>query len=89
MKQILLAFLVAGSFAACQSSVNAAHGEEGHKCDSVCSAQHHATDSLGKTTDMVLKEHVCTEACKEGTHEYSHGENGHTCTEACKNQPGK
>ena len=30
-----------------------------------------------------LKEHVCTEACKEGAHAYACGEVGHTCSEAC------
>ncbi|MBK6699856.1 MAG: hypothetical protein IPG55_08120 [Saprospiraceae bacterium] len=28
-------------------------------------------------------EHVCTAACKTGTHIYAHGEKGHACTSAC------
>ncbi|HEX9512540.1 MAG TPA: hypothetical protein VF939_18740 [Puia sp.] len=49
-------------------------------------AQHPATDSTGKTTTAALKDHVCTDACKNGNHVYAHGEKGHTCTDACKNQ---
>lgn len=30
-----------------------------------------------------LKEHMCTEACKDGVHAYACGEAGHTCSEAC------
>jgi len=30
-----------------------------------------------------LKEHVCTDACKEGAHAYACGEAGHACSEAC------
>ena len=32
----------------------------------------------------MLKEHVCTAACKDGKHVYAHGEKGHVCTDACK-----
>lgn len=31
-----------------------------------------------------LKEHVCTDACKDGKCVYAHGEKGHVCTDACK-----
>jgi hypothetical protein len=86
MKQFLFAFLVAGSLVACQSSENPAHGEKGHKCDARCMAQHPATDSTGNTTTGALKDHVCTDACKNGNHVYAHGEKGHECTDACKNQ---
>jgi len=88
MKQFLFAFLVAGSLVACQSSsANPAHGKEGHKCDAACMAQQPATDSTGNATTVALKDHVCTDACKEGNHVYAHGEKGHVCTDACKNQP--
>ena len=36
-----------------------------------------------------LKDHVCTDACKEGNHVYAHGEKGHTCTDACKTESAK
>lgn len=87
MKQLLLTFLVAGSLVACQSSANPEHGKEGHKCDAACMAQHSVTDSTSNTTTIALKDHVCTDACKNGNHVYAHGEKGHTCTEACKNMP--
>jgi hypothetical protein len=87
MRQLLLSFLVAGSLVACQSSANPAHGKEGHKCDAACMAQHPATDSTSNTNTIALKDHVCTDACKNGNHVYAHGEKGHTCTEACKNMP--
>lgn len=86
MKQLLLAFLVAGSLVACQSSANPVHGQEGHKCDATCMAQHPASDSTGNTTTVALKDHVCTDACKSGNHVFAHGEKGHTCTDACKTQ---
>lgn len=35
-------------------------------------------------TAMKLKDHVCTDACKNGNHAYKHGEKGHVCTAACK-----
>lgn len=87
MKQLLLTFLVAGSLVACQSSANPAHVEKGHKCDTACMAQHPATDSTINTTTIALKDHVCTDACKNESHVYAHGEKGHTCTEDCKNTP--
>ncbi len=33
---------------------------------------------------MELKEHKCTDACKNGKHMYAHGEKGHVCGKACK-----
>lgn len=34
-----------------------------------------------------LKDHVCTEACKEaGECVYVHSEKGHVCTDACKTE---
>lgn len=30
-----------------------------------------------------MKEHACTEACKDGAHTYACGEKGHTCSETC------
>lgn len=86
MKQLLSAILVAGSLMACQASANPAHGKEGHTCDATCKAQHPSTDSTGNATTVSLKDHVCTDACKNGNHVYVHGEKGHTCTDACKNQ---
>lgn len=86
MKHFFLAFLVAGSLVACQSNSNPEHGVEGHTCDAACMAQHPATDSTNNTTTIAFKDHVCTDACKNGNHVYAHGEKGHTCTEACKNQ---
>jgi len=29
-----------------------------------------------------MKDHTCTEACKEGAHVYAHGEKGHACASA-------
>ena len=45
-----------------------------------------ATPKKAKTTKttMKLKDHVCTDACKDGNHVYKHGEKGHVCTAACK-----
>lgn len=37
----------------------------------------------------VLKDHVCTDACKSGTHMFAHGEKGHVCTDECKKIDGK
>ena len=34
--------------------------------------------------DAMLKEHVCTAACKNGEHVYAHGEQGHVCDATCK-----
>ena len=85
MKHIFLALIVAGSLSACQSSsANPAHGEAGHQCDKECMAQHPATDSTANAATVALKNHVCTDACKDGAHVYAHGEKGHVCTEACK-----
>ena len=86
MKKILLALFVAGSFVACQSSANPAHGQKGHNCDATCMAQHPAADSTAHTNMVALKDHVCTDACKNGNHVYAHGEKGHVCTDACKNK---
>ncbi|NOT92833.1 hypothetical protein [Ferruginibacter sp.] len=36
-----------------------------------------------KKAKTAMKAHVCTNACKSGTHMYLHGEKGHTCGEAC------
>ena len=36
-----------------------------------------------------LKDHVCIDACKDGTHMYAHGEKGHVCTAACMKTEGK
>jgi len=30
-----------------------------------------------------LKEHACTEACKDNAHTFVCGEKGHACSEAC------
>jgi hypothetical protein len=37
-----------------------------------------------KTNEQAMKKHVCTDACKNGSHVYLHGEKGHKCTEACE-----
>ncbi len=80
---------MAGSLVACQSSANPAHGNSGHKCDAACMAQHPTADSTANTTTIAMKDHVCTNACKDGNHVYTHGEKGHVCTEACKNMSDK
>lgn len=86
MKQLLLVFLMSGSLIACQSSAaNPEHGKEGHKCDKECMAKH-ASDNSTDATTTVLKDHVCTDACKDGNHVYAHGEKGHVCTDACKTE---
>lgn len=84
MKKILLTLIVAGSLAACQSSANPPHGQEGHKCDKECMAKNMPTDS-SKTNTMAtpLKDHVCTDACKNGNHVYAHGEKEHVCDNTC------
>ncbi|MBI5857577.1 MAG: hypothetical protein HZB42_07985 [Sphingobacteriales bacterium] len=87
MKQFLFAFLVAGSLVACQSSsANPPHGQEGHKCDKECMASQESKTGAATSETADLKDHVCTDACKDGNHVYAHGEKGHTCTDACKNQ---
>ena len=55
-----------------KSSASSCHGAkaEGHG-----KAHEHAHASA--------KEHVCTDACKDGAHAYACGEAGHTCSEAC------
>jgi len=37
-----------------------------------------------ETAPVVMKDHVCTVACKDGAHVYAHGEKGHVCGDACK-----
>lgn len=86
MKQLLFAVLVAGSLAACQASANPEHGQEGHKCDKECMAKQESKSGTATSETADLKDHVCTDACKEGNHVYAHGEKGHTCTDACKNE---
>jgi len=38
---------------------------------------------------VVLKEHVCTDACAKGEHAYVCGEKGHKCSEDCAHKHGK
>ncbi len=33
--------------------------------------------------DTELKEHYCTESCKNGQHVFAHGEKRHHCSEEC------
>jgi len=40
--------------------------------------------NVKKAMVMQLKDHVCTDACKEGKHVFKHGEKGHVCTSECK-----
>ncbi|MBK9058788.1 MAG: hypothetical protein IPL81_02515 [Flavobacteriales bacterium] len=49
-----------------------------------------ATAQNTSTTEMkpameqaLLKDHVCTDACKDGNHVYAHGEKGHACSAEC------
>lgn len=87
MKQFFLAFVIAGSLVACQSSsANPAHGEAGHKCDKECMAKQEPKTGAATSETAELKDHVCTDACKDGNHVYAHGEKGHVCTDACKKQ---
>jgi hypothetical protein len=37
-----------------------------------------------KMDEQAMKKHVCTDACKKGSHVYLHGEKGHKCTDACR-----
>ena len=84
MKQLLFVILMAGSLVACQSSANPAHGQAGHKCDKECMAKQQAAgNGATNTTTVALKEHVCTDACKDGNHVYAHGEKGHVCGPDC------
>jgi len=46
--------------------------------------QSNNSDMKKSNNKPVLKEHVCTPACKDGKHVYAHGEKGHVCTDACK-----
>jgi len=41
------------------------------------------TNANSKMNEQAMKKHVCTDACKKGSHVYLHGEKGHKCTEAC------
>jgi len=47
-------------------------------------AQTNTTNGKQSTNKPMLKDHVCTAACKDGKHVYAHGEKGHVCTDACK-----
>ena len=38
---------------------------------------------LGDVYKRQLKDHVCTDACKDGNHVYAHGEKGHACSAEC------
>jgi hypothetical protein len=42
-----------------------------------------------KTEQMAMKDHVCTDKCKDGKHVYAHGEKGHVCGEECKKMMNK
>lgn len=37
-----------------------------------------------KSEQAQMKEHKCSDACRDGKHFYAHGEKGHTCGEDCK-----
>lgn len=47
-----------------------------------------ATPSTEGAAAASLKEHVCTDKCKDGAHLYAHGEKGHGCTEECMKKEG-
>ncbi len=87
MKRFFVTFLLSGALVACQSSsANPAHGKEGHKCDKECMSSQESKTGAAASETADLKDHVCTDACKEGNHVYAHGEKGHVCTDACKKQ---
>ncbi len=85
MKKLLFILFVAGSLAACQSSANPAHGQKDHECDKECMAKNMPADSstTNSMTTTSLKDHVCTDACKDGNHKYAHGEKKHVCDMNC------
>jgi len=85
MKKILLTLLVTSSLVACQSSANPTHGQKGHKCDKECMVKNMPIDSSTTNTMTVipLKDHVCTDTCKDGNHVCAHGEKGHVCDINC------
>jgi hypothetical protein len=68
MKKLFLSALVIGMF----SILNAQTAQT-----SMAPTQQPANKNM-------LKDHVCTAACKNGKHVYAHGEKGHVCTDACK-----
>ncbi len=63
----------AGCCAGKASAAKSCHGD-GAKAD----AGHGHDHAHGE-----MKEHACTEACKDGAHATACGEKGHTCTDAC------
>lgn len=54
------------------SAAKSCHGD-GAKAEAATHGHEHAA----------MKEHACTEACKDGAHAYACGEKGHACTETC------
>ncbi len=90
MKKIAL-FLVASSFAL---AVNAQDGKSKAPAATpapttaatpAVTATRVATPSADqlRAVDANTKAHVCTDVCKDGKHNFVHGEKGHVCTSAC------
>ncbi|MCB9169854.1 MAG: hypothetical protein H6594_05805 [Flavobacteriales bacterium] len=53
-------------------------------------AQEGASSKDKEAMQAPLKEHVCTDACKQaGHHVYAHGEKGHVCSEECMKMHGE
>jgi hypothetical protein len=62
----------AGCCAGKASTAKSCHGD-GPKAEAATHGHEHAA----------MKEHACTDACKDGAHAYACGERGHACSEAC------
>lgn len=67
------------------NSSNPPHGEVGHKCTENCMKMANDTSNNNMPTNqnMEMKEHICSDACKEEKHLYAHGEKEHQCNEEC------
>ena len=85
MKQLLIAILLAGSLAACQSSANPLHGQDKQTCDKGCMVQHSTTDSTTNATNISPKSHACTDGCKSEGHADARGKKTPVCKDDCKN----
>ena len=84
MKKILLTLFSAVALIACNNQPNPPHGETGHQCTEECmKMMEKEKSSENKSMEMEMKEHVCTDVCKDGQHHYAHGEKGHQCSEEC------
>lgn len=52
-----------------------------YACNSSCEKK---SDTADSSTEVALKDHVCTAACEGGSCVYAHGEKGHVCNTECQ-----